>query len=165
MIWEVFQGLGAMVGLVTGGFVFYEHLMRHAPLAYVVTTPFMEHGSRYAYVRIDNRSPRPILISWPSGIQDNRFTIGKDHSSRSIVEALLDGERAIAVDGNSTRDLVLLKPPNFGSMPLEGEADVVIRWRFAQPLIWKRERSITVRISKGDLLLLLDEKPNVEDEA
>jgi len=64
---------------------------------------------------------------------------------------LLDGESAISIDGNSDYLLPLFRPQNYKALPDEAELDVDIWWSFAQPLIWKRERKITLRITKRNL--------------
>ena len=166
MIWEALQGIGALVGLVTGAFVFYEHLTRHSPVAYVIAKPLVAGGSgRVLFLRVENPSVWPIFIRWPSGITKNEFRIGRDSSTRGVIEALIDGKRVGVVDGKSVRDFVLLLPNNFDGMSMDGMIETAVRWRFAQTRLWKPDRKMHVRMTKEDVVFLQDERPNLDFES
>ncbi|WP_085024776.1 hypothetical protein [Ensifer aridi] len=152
MFWEIVKGLGAIVGLVTGCFVIWERFYRFTPSAFIVASS-ISPGSPFKepHLRVINRSERPIILKWRNETRANRLGLGKDLSLRVIIASLLDGESAIAIDGNSDYLLPLFRPQNYKALPDEAELDVDIWWSFAQPLIWKRERKITLRITKRNL--------------
>ena len=166
MIWDAMQGIGALVGLITGAFVFREHLYRHTPVAYFVPKPLIVEGMhRELFLRIQNRSEWPIFLSWSSGIVQNEFRIARSNSSRGVVEALLDGERVVVLNGNEVRDFDVVNPGNFDTMPLDATIEVTFQWRFAQEKLFKRKRKIVCRLQKRDALLLVDEQAKLDGEA
>ncbi|ARO25011.1 hypothetical protein CO659_31085 [Rhizobium sp. S9] len=149
---------GSIVGFVTGGFVIWERFFRYQPSAFIVAKPLIPGGAQKAcYLRVINRSERPIFVSWPTGIEDNALRIAADHSSRSIVKSLLHGEKAVVLDGGEDATFPVLKPRNWEALEPDQTMETIIRWRFAQPMIWQRDRTFLVRISKRSFLLLVDE--------
>ncbi|WP_105437681.1 hypothetical protein [Neorhizobium sp. T25_13] len=162
MIWEAMQGFGALVGMVTAAFVIWERFYRYEPAAFIVAQPLIPGGrQKGAYLRVINRSERPIIVSWPNGIQDNAMRIALSHSTRSIVVSLLEGETALAIDGEKDFLFPILKPPNWGSISDDNTIDITIHWRFVQPQLWKRDREIKVSITKRSWNVIVDE---IEDE-
>ncbi|NZD59533.1 hypothetical protein HX900_00125 [Rhizobium sp. WYCCWR 11290] len=154
---------GSIVGFVTGGFVIWERFLRYQPTAFIIAKPLIPGGAQKGcYLRVVNRSERPILMSWPTGTRDNALRIATDHSTRSIVKSLLHGEKAVVLDGGQEAAFPVLTPPNWRSLDPDQTMETTVRWRFVQPVIWKRDRSFLVRISKRSYLHLLDE---VEDDA
>lgn len=156
---------GSIVGFVTGGFVIWERFFRYQPSAFVVAKPLIPGGAQKAcYLRVVNRSERPILFSWPTGMEDNALRIASDHSTRSIVKSLLHGEKAVALDGGEEAIFPILKPGNWHALDLDQTMETLVRWRFAQPMIWKRDRTFRVSISKRSYLLLLDEEEDRDED-
>ncbi|MGO8463191.1 hypothetical protein AB9F45_01345 [Rhizobium leguminosarum] len=154
---------GSIVGFVTGGFVIWERFLRYQPTAFIIAKPLIPGGAQKGcYLRVVNRSERPILMSWPTGIADDVLRIATDNSTRSIVKSLLHGEKAVVLDGGQEAAFPVLTPPNWRSLDPDQTMETTVRWRFVQPVIWKRDRSFLVRISKRSYLHLLDE---VEDDA
>lgn len=155
VIWELVQGLGALVGLATGIFVLWERLTKHSPLSYFVSEPF-HGGQRYLFARVSNRSDRPIFVAVQNGMENGQMRISLNDSTRAIVTSLLSGTSTFLINGNEVRDFPLLKAPDFGEMDLDNVCTVEIQWRFAQPIIWQAWRKRTLTISKRSLLILED---------
>lgn len=163
--WEVVKGVGALVGLLTGAFVVWERVLKESPLAFIIARPLLPGGmTNGAYLHIANRSPRPLLVSWRSGILNHQFGLASDHSTRAIVHSMLPGERTQVVEGNETADFVLLKPNNFSEIAPNNIIDVDVHWSFAQPILWQHPRRLNVRITKRAFLLLLNERDEWADE-
>nr|CAD6413155.1 hypothetical protein REQ54_01113 [Rhizobium sp. Q54] len=163
MIWETVQGFGAIVGIVTGGFVIWERFFRYQPAMFLVSAPMLPKGAYKAcYLRVINRSERPIIISWPTGLAKDEIRISADHSTRAIVGSLLHGQKAIVIDGKSDMSFPVHTPTNWHEIGTDQTIDVVVNWQFVQPLIWKKERSVRVRITKRAFILL---QGNEDDEA
>ena len=69
MIWDFVQGLGAIVGLLTGGFVLLERFTKHRPVVIIVAPPFgdIRGAQRFLAARFTNPSDRPMLIEVKTG--------------------------------------------------------------------------------------------------
>ena len=92
--WETIQGIGTVVAIVTGGFVIWEHFFRYQPSAFIVAKALVPEGQvKGAYLRVQNRSERPIILSWPNGPRENLLRIALNHDTRSIVVSVIDGQR------------------------------------------------------------------------
>ena len=115
-----------------------------------------------AYLRVQNRSERPIIVSWPNGSSPNSLRIALNHDTRSIVVSLIDGRTSVAIDGHSTQIFPILRPNNWADLNDEQTVEVSVKWRFAQPLLFKRHRSIAVRITKQAYKLLVDEREDLD---
>ncbi|MBY3059437.1 hypothetical protein HF263_25705 [Rhizobium leguminosarum] len=130
---------GSIIGVVTGAFVIWERFFRYQPTAFIISKPLIPGGAQKGcYLRVVNRSERPI------------------------VKSLLHGEKAVVLDGGQEVAFPVLTPPNWRSLDPDQTMETTVRWRFVQPVIWKRDRSFLVRISRRSYLHLLDE---VEDDA
>jgi len=153
IIWEVFSGLGAVVGLVTGGFVVWDRFFRFSPTAILFVRPLIPGGVHMGWIlRVSNRAERPILLSWQTGNRTGEFLLAADDSMDAIVASMAEGRRTIAVDPGEVRELVVTLPTDFADIDPENYVECRLFWRYAQPMIWKRERYIDVRVPKRSLL-------------
>jgi hypothetical protein len=82
--------------------------------------------------------------------------IAKGQTVEGVVQTLLDGETTISLAPNGDVYLPLFLPRNAEAIEPENMMAVEIRWRFAQPRIWRVDRSINVAIRKRDLENLLE---------
>jgi hypothetical protein len=160
MIWDFVQGLGAVVGLMTGGFVLLERFTKHRPVVIVVAPPFgdFKGAQRQLAVRFTNPSDRPILVESETGAQSGHLRLAQDDSIRGIVTSLLPGSMRFPIDAGATKEFPLLKPPRFAEMDENSECLLQLRWRFAQPILWRAWRSIKVSVTKESLMVLLEEE-------
>ncbi len=165
VIFQFIQGVGALVGLITGIVYFADRLFRHYPTAFIVTRPLMLGAwDRHALLRFQNKAGRPILLSWKSGTEPNRLQIAKGNTVRDTVVALVQGERWLHLDSEEVTELDLIKPPNYRDLSPEAEIFTEVSWRFAQPAFYKRTRKIAVRITKRDLEIMLRGEADQLDE-
>ncbi|NRP19275.1 hypothetical protein LPJGGPFB_02530 [Ensifer adhaerens] len=156
-MWEYVNGIGSIVGLITGAFVIWERFLRYTPSAFLIAQPYIPGGAQKgAYLRIINRSERPIIVRWPTGMKDHTLSIARDHSTRSIIRTILEGDLATAIDGSSEHLFPVHTPNNFPEIPNDGTMSIEVSWRFAQPLIYKHDRTLKVSISKEAYRVLLD---------
>ena len=163
ILWEAIQGAGTVVAIVTGGFVIWERFFRYQPSAFIVAQPLVPGGqTKGAYLRVQNRSERPIIVSWPNGSSPNSLRIALNHDTRSIVVSLIDGRTSVAIDGHSTHIFPILRPNNWADLNDEQTVEVSVKWSFAQPLLFKRHRSIAVRITKQAYRLLVNEREDLD---
>jgi hypothetical protein len=155
---DTFTIFGSIVAIITGGFVIWERFFRHSPIAFATSDVLVPGGQvRGCYLRIRNRSERPIIVSWPTGIQRNELRVSVDHERGSIIQSLLDGEKAVIVDGMSDGSFVLHPASNWKDLDLDQTMEIVIKWRFVQPMIYQFDRNIHLSLSKRAYLLLIDE--------
>ncbi|OLP56686.1 hypothetical protein BJF92_11405 [Rhizobium rhizosphaerae] len=155
---SIFTFFGSAVGILTGLFVVWDRFYKHAPSLFLVAKPLIEGGKqRKAFLRLVNNSERPLIASWPNGSEDNVMRVATNDGIRGIVASIVRGETSVVLDGKDDRLFPVLKPPNWDDLSDDGTIEINVRWRFVQPLIWKRDRSTTVRIDKRSLKLLEDE--------
>ena len=157
MIWEGIQGLGAVVGLLTGTFVIWERITKHRPVAYFVAIPFVHGEEKFVSLRVSNPSLRPLFIRVRNGTVGGAMRLAEDDSIRSIVKSIVEGESTFVVDGSSSQDFPVLKPPDFERMDLQNEMVLYLHWRFAQPIVWREWRRIRVGLSKHSFVTLTKE--------
>lgn len=164
MFWQVVQGVGALVGLATGLFVLWERVTKEVPAAYFVGTPFAPLlRQRFLFLRVVNRSERPIFVATTNGSRPGEYKIAKDDSTRSIVISVVPGESTFVVDGNTTVDFPLLNPPDLEERSLDDRIELNIRWQFVQPG-WHAWRHWRLSMTKRAHLLLSDEEATYADD-
>lgn len=157
--WDIIQGFGAIVGIVTGVFVIWERFFRYQPAMFLVSQALIPGGAQKAcYLRVINRSERPIIVSWPTGIARDDLRISAGSTIRDVVAALMDGHKAIVIDGSETAMFPVHTPTNWPELSSDQTVEVVLTWQFVQPLIWKKARSVRISITKQAYLLLQDEE-------
>lgn len=137
-----------MVGLATGLYVLAERVTKEDPTAVVVALAFDGVGDRTSYLRLTNRSERPMLVRLPNEAKPGHLRAAVDHSIQSLVSAAVYAETWFALDSKETIDLPLMKPINFEALDDESEMAFVVDWKFAQPILWRGVRHKRISISK-----------------
>lgn len=161
-MWEVVQGFGAMVGLITGMFVLWERLTRETPFAYVVAKNYtLAH--RTAYLRLKNRSERPILVFFLASRENNRLVPAPDEDD-ALLTIVSGTEMTVAMDGGETKDFPLGEPPNIDDVAPDNQLVCEFRWSFAQPIWYQRFRRVSISIPKGRYDALVEGKQIVFDD-
>jgi hypothetical protein len=107
------------------------------------------------FLLIKNVSDRPILVSWEKG-DANKLRIARSQSVRGVVETMVGTEIVVALGPEIKVVLPLFKPGNYDRIAPDDILEIDLHWRFAQPRIWKRDRTIHVRISKRDFDYMVD---------
>lgn len=149
---------GSIIAIITGAFVVWERLYRYRPLAYLIAEPLITGGAqKAAYVRIINRSDRPILLTWPTGTENNMMGIAVDHSTKAIVHSIVAGTKSLVLHGNEDHDFPVMLPPNWQDIDPTGTIEIAVTWRFIQPQLWKRDRYMTIGVDKRSYQLLVDD--------
>ncbi|WP_105404136.1 hypothetical protein [Neorhizobium sp. T7_12] len=154
---DVFQGLGALAGVASVIFVVWEKWFRFYPSAFLIARPLIEGGAaKSPYLRVENRSDRPILLSWEDGPPYTGFRVGLDQSTRALIRSLIANQTSTALEGLATREFPLYRPEGFDDLALDAAIEVEFTWRFAQPIFYKRDRRICLQIDKRSVLILTD---------
>lgn len=151
VIWEIFQGLGALAGLVSGVYLLIDRWFAHYP------TAFLAMGDSQAVLRVENRASQPIIVRWKNGIADDKLRFALDPSMKGIFTALVEGETVHCLDVSEVAEFWVVKPGNYDSLCKDAELMSSISWQFAQPKLWKPWREIPVRIKKEHFGLLRGE--------
>ena len=132
-----------------------ELQLLHVPKAIVVARSRSEHSTDLAArLAVTNLAPRPILIGWTNG-EPNHLLIALNTKLDSILDATLGKSAVVAVDVGETREFHLLKPTEFSSLASDAPLLIILKWKFAQPIIWQPSRKLVAFLYKQDLENLL----------
>ncbi|WP_156390479.1 hypothetical protein [Rhizobium sp. Root1203] len=154
---DIFQGLGALAGVASFIFVIWEKWFRFYPSAFLVAHPLIEGGAaKSPFLRVQNRSDRPIILTWADGPSRTAFRIGKDQTTRALVRSLVATETSTPVEGLAVRVFPVYRPEGFDDLDAEAVIELEFLWRFAQPMIYKRDRRVRMQIDKRSVLTLTD---------
>ena len=161
---------GSISGLLAGGFLVWDRYIKHFPVAIIVPRPVMPGSRNIVHcLRVRNFSDRPILVLWENISDTTRLRIGRDQSVRGILESMFERETVIAIGPEAEIFLPLFRPSNYDEIDPDNVLQIDLRWRFAQPRIWKADRKISVWIRKRDLDYMVDhympptDTPTTED--
>ena len=153
---QFFQTLGAVFGVLSAAFVVWDRLVSQFPTAIMIGAPLDGFGRRSSYLRIANRSERPILLWFDTTDDASQFRIAIDHSPRSIISSVIRGTTVFTLYPKEVRDFPVIRSPNFAETHIDGQIEARLRWRFAQPILWRAERRLVVSITKRDYLALVE---------
>jgi len=102
--------------------------------------PIMEHSQHIVhFLWVKNHSPRPVIIAWDFGQDRNQLGLAKDNSVRGIVHSVFPGEKEMCLNPDAEIYLHVIKPNNFGQIDPENSVQARLRWRYAQPILWKAD--------------------------
>lgn len=136
MVWEIVQGIGAVVGLLTGLYVLYDYFTREVPTAFIVSRPLIEGSVQNKLaLRVANKSERPIICQWKNEQHESDpYTLGimLDHSVRAGVDTVLPGEAAVVIDGHKAVEFPILMPSGRHEINKDNTLTTEIRWGFVQ---------------------------------
>jgi hypothetical protein len=154
---EVFKTIGALSGICAAGFLVWDRYTKHFPVAIIVPRP-LSAGSRNIahWLYVKNASDRPILIAWEYG-NSNELRIAKSNSVHGVVQSMRYGETRISVDAAADVLLPVFKPGSYDDIDPDNGLELHLRWRFAQPRVWKIDRKIRVWIRKRDFDSMVDD--------
>jgi hypothetical protein len=156
MLYEIGKTVGAISGLFALGLVLWDRYTKHYPVAIIVARPLID-GSRQIvpFLHLKNSSDRPLLVSWSDG-DLHKMRVGKGQTLDGILQTLLGGETTISLGPNGDALFPLFKPGAYDIIDVENQIELILRWKFAQPLVWRRVRPLVVSITKRDLDHLID---------
>lgn len=155
VVWDAFKGLGALAGLFASGHIFWAWVTKGYPTAIVDLEPIMDGSTVQQHVlRIANHNDRPILVHWQDG-ESNRLRLAKDNSIHGIARALVTGTTIVTVPPHNSRSLLVLKPSQYDDISPDNHLEVIVEWKFVQPILWQKYRRLRVSIRKQDFEHLL----------
>ena len=162
VIWNAIVGVGAVIGLLTGAYVLLERWTKDYPSVFIFAKPLSDFGRRSLYLRVANRSERPILVTMSGRPQPGQFRVARDHSTHAILVALYHEENTYGIDGKTEVDMPLMMPNgvNDDAYEMDSSIEMVVRWRYAQPILLQGDRKIRVTSSKRNLRALLGLGPD-----
>ncbi|MDI7862549.1 hypothetical protein MRS76_11310 [Rhizobiaceae bacterium n13] len=141
---------GSIVAFITGGFLIWEKVVRYRPAIFLVSKAPSGFGTeREVFLRVINRSERPIIFSWDKGLSANAMRLSLSNDTYSIVSAHFKGRQTVVLDGNEDRLFPAFPPSNWDAIGSDGTMEVVVTWRFVQPITWQRERRQVVKVDKS----------------
>jgi hypothetical protein len=155
-LYEIVKAVGSVSGILAGIFLLWDRCIKHFPVAIIVARPLTEGSAHIVpFIYLRNVSDRPLLVSWKDGDR-NGLRIAKDQTAEGVVQTLFDGETTIALGPQAEAYLPLFWPREKEAIEPENMMEMKIKWRFAQPRIWRVDRSIPVAIRKRDLKNLIN---------
>ncbi|OPY95757.1 hypothetical protein A5906_07250 [Bradyrhizobium sacchari] len=155
-LYEIAKAVGAASGLLAISLLLWDRYVKHVPVAVVVARPLMAGSRQIApFLHLKNPSDRPILVSWNNG-DYRKMRVAKGQSLEGVLQTMFDGETTISLDGGAEAVLPIFKPRDYDDISSESQIELCLRWKFAQPRIWKVDRSIVASIRKIDLDQLID---------
>ncbi|KYH01705.1 hypothetical protein [Bradyrhizobium sp. DOA1] len=154
-LYEIAKAIGAISGLLAITILLWDRYVKHFPVAVIVARPLMP-GSRQIvpFLLVKNSSDRPILVSWKDGDR-SKMRVAKGQSVEGVLQTMFDGETTISLGASGEAVLPVFRPGNYDCIDPENQMELRLHWKFAQPRIWKTDRSIVVSIKKRDLDRLL----------
>ncbi|WP_050420301.1 hypothetical protein [Bradyrhizobium tropiciagri] len=148
-LFELMKIIGSVSGICSAIFLVADRYFKHYPTAIMVAGPLIEGSSNIThFLWLKNYSERPIIVSWQH--ESNHLHLAKDDSARSIMHSVLPGESAVSLGPNAETQLRVIKPSNHDSIDPDNSLELRLRWRFAQPIIWKADRTIRIWMRKRD---------------
>ncbi|WP_441280126.1 hypothetical protein [Bradyrhizobium sp. 63_E2_N1_3] len=154
--YEIAKAVGAASGLLAISLLLWDRYAKHVPVAVIVARPLMA-GSRQIvpFLYLKNPSDRPILVSWKDG-DHRKMRVAKGQSLEGVLQTMFDGDTTISLDGGAEAVLPIFRPREYDAISAESQIELCLRWKFAQPRIWKVDRSIVASIRKIDLDQLVE---------
>lgn len=160
--WNAVLGFGSLLGILSAAYLLLDRWTKEFPSVFIIAKPISEVGRLTAYLRVANRSERPIIVTVPNNdAAAGKFRVMQDHSIHAAVAVAVLPEGQYPVDGKETRDMPLILPADAEEMEASNTMEITVRWRYVQPILYVGDRRIRVTTTKNDLRLLLRRK---EDE-
>jgi hypothetical protein len=160
-LYEIVKAIGAASGIFSAIFLIWDRYVKHFPVAIIVARPLIPHSQQISpFVYLRNVSDRPILISWKDGIEGLR--VAKAQTAEGVVRTLFEGETTISLGPQAEAYLPLFLPRDRDEIDPDNMMELELKWRFAQPRVWRVDRRLPVTIRKSDLEKLIDGYMNTE---
>ncbi|MCK1661268.1 hypothetical protein [Bradyrhizobium sp. 151] len=155
-LYEIAKAVGAASGLLAISLLLWDRYTKHFPVAVIVARPLIPSSRQIVpFLHIKNSSDRPILVSWRDGDR-SRMRVAKGQSLDGVLQTMFDGETTISLGASGEAVLPVFRPVDYDSIDSETQIELCLHWKFAQPRVWKADRSIVVSIKKNDLERLIE---------
>lgn len=158
-IFEWFKGFGAIFGTLTGIIFFWEKFSKEKPVSYIIRKP-LSRGSMNtsAYFRIENRSQRPIVLSWKGGTEKDSCRLSAGHERKQMITSIVKDQVEHILEGSEKIDLVMSEPTHFSEMPSNRKIQAQVEWRYLQSKFSILPCKLSACISKKNYLQLIGEE-------
>jgi hypothetical protein len=155
---ETLKTVGSLAGFCTAAFLVWDRYIKHFPVAIIVARPLIPGGANLQhFLCLKNVSDRPILVIWNnSDGSSTQLRLGTAQTKEGILGALAEHETRIALGPDEKVFLPILKPSSFPRIDPDNMLEIDLRWRFAQPRVWRTDRPIRVSIRKRDWEYMID---------
>lgn len=146
---SAFQTVGAALGFLATFITIWAYFTKERPTATVVGAALGGFGQRSSYLRVRNRSDRPILLHLEGGRHTTEMTVWPDHDTKSAIYAVMPGTKTtITVEPQSELLLPLVPPSSYDEVDDDSEMVARVHRSYAQPLLWRPQRPLRVSIQK-----------------
>jgi hypothetical protein len=138
------------IGGITG---LYDRVFRSYPTAVFFAERSMFDNS--LFVRVSNRSDRPIIVRHDRKDLHKTFHLLGDHETSSLVAARMEQPLVLVVAAGEHLDLPLALPADFYDRAEDEHVEVLMTWEYAQPKWRKDQRKLAARSRVGNLRIML----------
>lgn len=129
----------------------WQFVTRRIPVAIVVPRKAFALGRDLAqFVQIKNPSDRPLIVTFLDNEAQNELRVMMDSSIRSAVVAAMGRSAETIIDAGERVEFRLAKRADHDEIDPENHLLVRFRWRYAQPFLWRAERTARIVIRKRD---------------
>lgn len=142
---SLFQGVGSMVGFVTGLYVLREHLTKGRPTATIALRKVRgAYGNEVtvASVHVVNRSSHPIVLSLNSNAPEHALKVLEERKVLSIMAAATGWLTLVPLSAGEARHFDIWDVDDFEKLRLDKSSRNIgpkIRWKYAQnPIVGHR---------------------------
>lgn len=156
-MWDMFQGLGALAGLISALYLAFRHVTRTYPVAIIVARKHYDLNKElFPFIRIKNSSERPLIVTFKDNTALNELRVMGDYETRSVIAAAMRAPTRVIIDGEATAEFPIASRKDIDTIDPENMMVVRFYCRFAQPHWWQRERMYEIRIRKREMKALTE---------
>jgi hypothetical protein len=155
-ILEFAKTVGSISGIFAASFLVWDRYVKHFPVAIILARPFIDGSQQIVpFLLIKNVGDRPILISWDNGDR-SKLCVAKDQSVRGMLHTFGHDQTVVSLGPGLETYLPVLKPSNYEEIDPDNMLELHLRWKFAQPRVWRVDRRISVSLCKRDFDNMID---------
>jgi hypothetical protein len=155
-LFDILKTAGSFLGIFASAFLIWDRYFKDFPVAIIVARPLMPGSAQIVpSLLLKNVSDRPVLVSWNRG-DPTQLRIAKADSGHEVALSTFKGETMVSLGPASEAYFAVLRPRGYDEINPENPLEIELRWKFAQPRIWKVERRVLVWIRKRDFDSMLD---------
>ena len=158
-----FQTVGAALGFLSTALILWDRYIRNRPYVRLRSKAIVEGGNRYLYADFVNPRSLPLVVRAKAGM--NNLSAVLDHNTGSMIAKFMDVDVSFSVDAHSERELVVIKPGGYDSLPAQHVLTLALEWWPLQtPFPSLPGRRINTSIRKDRLDILLEDKRHYHDQ-
>jgi hypothetical protein len=131
---QIFQTVGAAVGLVTGAFVVYDRLLRFRPFVSIYTDLDSGGAKAWPYLRVTNNAPFDIFVD-DIVIKPRLIGLSQQTTVRAIVDVLTDAKITAVIQSGESAYFHIIEKPKAADTPdrTDDRIKIKVHWYRSMP--------------------------------